>query len=160
MIITGLFYPHGKDWDRFVLSSIQRWEYFYIQWIRNGDDILFIYFEDLASRLTEIVLKKIIQFLNIQLDNDRLSCVLMHKEDIFKRETSFLHKNILNTRTQNFRLSNSCVGNELHTFNRYNKMRVVWINLAIRNVKRELTKRGLDPLHLSNYENTNIKINI
>ena len=157
---VGIFYPRGRDWDNFVRSSIQHWEHFYIQWIRNRKDLLVIYFEELASRFTEITLKKITTFLNIQFNKDRLNCVLRHKEDVFKQETAFLDKNILHANPQHFRASNSCIGKEIHTFDMYTNMHVVWINSAIRNVKQELTKGGFDSSNLSKYENTNLRINI
>ena len=144
MLIIGVFYPHGKDWDNFVRSSIQDWEHFYIQWIRSKKDILVIYFEELASRLTETTLKKITQFLNLPFNGDRFNCMLKHKEDIFKQETAFLNRNNARTMPQNLRPSNFCIGKELHTFNMYTKMHVVWVNSAIRNVKQELKKRGFD----------------
>ena len=105
-------------------------------------------------------MKQIIAFLNLELNERRLNCVLTHKEDIFKQETAFLNKNIPDTRPQNFRVSNPCIQNELHTFEMYTRKHVVWINSAIRNVKRELKKKGFDSSHLSNYENSNLKINI
>ena len=155
-----MFYPHGKDWDRFVHSIIQHWEYFYIRWITNAKNILVIYFDDLTSGLTENALKKAIQFLNFQVHEHRLNCVLQHREDNFKEETAFLNRNVLEPRYTNFRATNTCISNELHTFNMYTKTHVVWINSAIRNIKHELKKRGFDASRLSDYENSNLKINI
>ena len=155
-----MFVPHGKDWDSFVHSSIQLWEKFYIKWIKHGKDLSFVYFDDLASGLTENTLKKIMKKYNIRFDENRLKCVLKHKEDIFKLETSFINKNFLDVKTRNFKISTDCDSNETYTFNIYTRPQMLWINSAIRNVKIELRKRGYDSLHLSNYENGNIRVKI
>ena len=159
-IIIGLFYPHGKDWDLFIHRSIQHWEHFYIQWISNPTKILVVYFDDLASERTENTLKSAITFLNLKINEDRLNCVLQHNEDTYRKQSDFLNKNILYANTTNFRATNSCILNEIYSFNMYTNTHVVWINSAIRRVKHELQKRGFEASRLSNYENTNLQINI
>ena len=159
-MIVGLFYPHGQDWDRFVHSLTQLWEHFYIQWITHVKEILVVYFDDLTSEVTDITLKNAIEFLKLQINEHRLNCVLQHKEDDFKVETAFLNKNTIYPKSTNFRATNNCLSNELHTFNMYTRTHVVWINSAIRTVKHTLKKRGIDTSRLSNYENGNLKINI
>ena len=140
-IITGLFYAHGKDWDRFVHRSIQHWEQFYIQWIANTKKVLVVYLDDLGSNLTN-TFKNVITFLNL------------------KSKTDFLNKSILYAKTSNFGATNTCISDEPYSFNMYTKPHVVWINSAIKTVKNHLKKRGLNASRLSDYENTNLKINI
>ena len=141
----------GWDWtNNWILKTIQYWEQFYINWIRNGKKILVIYSENFEDGLFKNTLKKITDFLNFDWNEQRLNCVLKRKKDRFHQRKPSFTKGHSHTNFTAFIASkiNYCATNETYTWNIYSKKHFIWINSAIRKVKHELKKRGLDSSYI------------
>lgn len=159
-IISNVF----LDWDSFVHSSVQLWEDFYIQWIKNGKDTLLIYYDELlSSDLLENTLKNITHFLHMQWNDHRVWCTFKHinKSNLLKNSTCF-PKGHLDIKSKEFiSHSTNCGASSVNCeFNIYTKRHIIWINSAIENVQREIEKRGLDSSLMPNYKHTNISLSI
>ena len=158
LIISNVF----LDWDSFVHSSVQSWEDFYIQWIKNGKDTLVIYYDSLSIDLLENTLKNITQFLHLQWNDDRVRCTFKHINNELQKNNTCFPKGHLDIKSMEFMShSTNCGTSSVNCkFNIYTKRHIIWINSAIENVQREIEKRGLDSSLMSNYKNTNISLSI
>ena len=134
-----------SDWDNFVLSSIQLWKNYYLNWIGEGNQILIVYYDDLKSpEKLKASLKNIITFMNFTIDEERLDCVLKHPEGVFHRKESCYDRN---TKPKN-----------IQTDFIYSNQQISLINSAIKQVNKAMRNRGLKSSHLPSYENTNVKL--
>lgn len=151
------------DWDSFVHSSVQLWEDFYIQWIRNGKDTLVIYYDSLSSDLLENTLKNITRFLHLQWNDHRVRCTFKHSNNKLKKHNTCFPKGHLDIKSKEFMSHSTNCGSTSSVnceFNIYTKRHMIWINSAIENVQREIEKRGLDSSLMPNYKNTNVSLSI
>ena len=135
-----------SDWNTFVRTSIQSWKDFYLKWIMKGEDILIIYYEDLKDPVKlKYNLINIGNFLEktnkMQIDTERLKCVLNHPDGKFRRKTPCF------TKPKN-----------INTSFIYSNHQKVFINKAIKQVNEEIRKRGIEYPALPSYEDTNIKL--
>ena len=74
-------------WDHFVSAKIKHWEYFYTDWIHSKEaKILVVHFENLVDNL-EWNLLRILEFLDLETDSQRLECVLSNGEGQFHRRS-------------------------------------------------------------------------
>ena len=151
------------DWDSFVHSSVQLWEDFYIQWIRNGKDTLVIYYDSLSSDLLENTLKNITRFLHLQWNDHRVRCTFKHSNNKRQKHNTCFPKGHLDINSKEFMSHSTNCGSTSSVnceFNIYTKRHMIWINSAIENVQREIEKRGLDSSLMPNYKNTNVSLSI
>ena len=154
-IISNVF----LDWDSFVHSSVQSWEDFYIQWIKNGKDTLLIYYDSLSSDLLENTLKNITRFLHLQWNDHRVRCTFKHSNNKRQKHNTCFPKGHLDINSKEF-MSHSTNCGTSSEFNIYTQRHMIWINSAIENVQREIEKRGLDSSLMPNYKNTNVSLSI
>lgn len=159
-LFSDFIYPYSIEWDSFIHISIQHWEYFYIQWIRGGNNIFVIYPSSFENGSAKNTLKKLTHFADLEWNEAHLNYVLNGWEDklrprkyTFKKDEPYVNdaKFIAST-------MNSCAHSQQFAIDIYSKKHVVWINSAIRNVKHELKKRGLDESYISNYETKNFRV--
>ena len=158
--IADFFHPFGWDWNYNVLTIIQYWEQFYIDWIRNGKSVFVTYPDNFNDRFIEDALKNLTNFMNFEWNAQRFNCVLeCDKEEDYRKKASLV-KSHLDIKSNTFFASkiNSCAPNETYTWNIYSKTHITWINSAIRNVKHELQKRGLDSSNISGFEHKHWRI--
>ena len=140
-----------------MLSTIQLWENLYLQWINLGERILLVQYENLSSDLRSKTLKDICNFLDFNLNEERLKCVLGHTKDtkrrsVFRRKRKcFNDKMTTNSGKRNINQSTSD--------NIFTKSHRIWINSAIRNVHQSLFRRGLVSSSITEYKDTIIKLN-
>ena len=141
-------------WDSFVQTSIQAWNDFYVQWIRNAKNVLLISYEELRNDQLMNNLKRISKFLNFKVDQKRISCTIKYRQGKFRR-----NKTCYNIHGVEDKLCPKCFI-ENNTFNAFTKKQTIWINSAIRNVKKEIKSNGINPSLISGYENTKVFIDI
>ena len=158
--IADFFYPFGWDWNNSVLTIIQYWEQFYIAWIRNGKSIFVTYPNNFVDSVIEDSLKKLTNFMDFEWNDRRFNCVLECDKEEAHRKKVPLVKSHLDMTSKRFFASkiNSCAPNETYIWNIYSKTHIIWINSAIRNVKHELQKRGLDSSNISGFEHKHWRI--
>ena len=82
-----------------------------------------------------------------------MNCALKRNEVRNHRNKAHYEKDHFDMKSKQFIASktNSCSPNETAKWNIYDKKHLIWINSAIRNVKYEIEKRGIDSSFLSNY---------
>ena len=152
---ADFIYPHGWDWDNsFVSREIQYWEQFYLNWIRHGKGMLVLYPDNFASDLIRNTLKKIANFMSFEWNDRRVDCALKRDRERFPQKQGSYEKTKPKRKLKRFIASkmNSCSPNETYKWNIYKRKHFIWINSAIRNVKRELQNRGFDSTFISDYE--------
>ena len=72
-------------WDEWVSENILVWETVATTWIRNMKRGGVVYYENLRGD-TESELRRVLKMLSFPLDEERLNCVLQHKDrNPFKR---------------------------------------------------------------------------
>ena len=160
--LLNWFHIYLIGWDSFIHSSIQIWEYFYIQWIRHGKNTLVVFYDSLASDSFEDTLKTITKFLNFQWSKHRLGCILKYDNHPFQTNDTCLPKGHLDITSKhvNSYLTNCKTSREKCQFHIYTKKHIIWINSAIRNVQREIRDHGIDASLMSNYKDKNISLSI
>ena len=140
------------------------WEDFYLRWLRAGRNILLVYYESLTADFVEQNLKEINTFLDFEWNEQRMRCLSKHNKGKLKRKKACLDKGNLDLKSVKLNVvetKNIHGGaNSLDSFDVYNKKHVIWINSAIRKIKHEIERRGLDSSYISNYKNQNVRINI
>ena len=96
---------------------------------------------------------KVTKFLGIEWNEKRMNCVLKRNEARNHRRKARYENDRFDMKSKKFIASktNSCFPNETAKWNIYDKKHFIWINSAIRKVKNELEKRGIDSSFLSNY---------
>ena len=159
-LLTDFIYPYGDDWDKFIHQSIQHWEDFYIQWIRNEKNIFVIYPDSLVDDLRNSTLKDLANFMGFKWNEPRLNCVLKQIEDTFPRKKVNPETDDLDMTPKKFitSLRNSCISNQVYALDIYSKKHLIWINSSIRAVKHYLEKRGLDSTYISAYKKKYFRI--
>ena len=155
----SLMYIAG--WDHFVSNKIQMWEQFYLKWLEEGNDVMIVVFEHLTKGLLNETLKEIFTFLNFAFDEERLKCTIKHSEGRFHRKEKCIRKR-LPVRKKNVAKENNIYSgsNQNNTNDIFTEQQKLKINLAIQNVNDAIIKRSLNPLPLSNYKNTVIRLNV
>ena len=77
---------HYNNFERFVLENINIWKTVIEDWVRVGD-ILVVHYENiLQNRTTEIT--RILNFLDVEIDETRMKCVEYCKDDMYKRKVA------------------------------------------------------------------------
>ncbi|CAD7087631.1 unnamed protein product [Hermetia illucens] len=80
----------GRYWQQFVANKLTGWENMNLSWARNFTGRLkIIYYDDLVADV-ESALREILSFLNFPIDEELLSCALLHKEGIYRRKKRIL----------------------------------------------------------------------
>ena len=70
----------------FVFKSISRWYELIDDWIKfGGDDLIFLFYEELADNPVEEV-RKLLLALGLKVDEERLSCLSKHLQGSFHRD--------------------------------------------------------------------------
>ena len=140
------------------------WEDFYLRWLRSARNILLVYYESLTAGFVEQNLKEITTFLDFEWNEQRMKCLSKHNKGKFQRKKACLdkgHLDLKSVRLNVIQTNNIHDGaNSTNSFDVYTKKHVIWINSAIRKVKHEIERRGLDSSYISNYKNQNVRINI
>jgi len=119
--------PGGLSWKSFVTRNIESWEELAKVWILNLKRGGVIYYERLVHD-TESELRRLLKMLSISsVDEERMDCVLRHKDDTtFKRKPTKLK-------------------------NPFNEQQTEMIIQSIKRVQQALKKRNLDPLPVEHY---------
>ena len=140
------------EWNDYVHSTIDLWENFHTELIKNGRKLLMLYYEDLQniSSLKKI-LTHITRFLNFPHDKKRLKCVLKHTTGMFRRKKRCLKEPSDPDGIDYGKLNNT----EIYTMEQKKR-----IDLAIKNVQSTLTKHGHMSKHTSSYRDTSVKISL
>ena len=139
------------------------WEDFHLKWLRAGRNILLVYYEDLTAGFVDQNLKKITTFLDFEWNEQRMKCLSKHNKGKFQRKKACLDKGHLDLKSVKLDVETNNIhdgANSTDSFDVYTKKHVIWINSAIRKVKHEIERRGLDSTYISNYKNQNVRINI
>nr|XP_056721151.1 sialate:O-sulfotransferase 1 [Euleptes europaea] len=74
----------SKEWPDFVNSYASWWASHVLDWLKYGKRLLVIHYEDLKQNLLP-QLKKMVEFLNAHVTEDRLLCVENNRDGNFKR---------------------------------------------------------------------------
>ena len=149
-MIFYICYP--TEWNDYVHSTIELWENFHTDLIKNGRNLLMVYYEDLQNiSLLKKTLTNITRFLNFPQDKKRLKCVLKHTTGMFRRKKRCLKEPSDPDGIDYGKLNNT----EIYTVEQ--KIR---IDLAIQNVHSTLTKHGHMSKHTLNYRDTSVKISL
>ena len=93
--ILNLFKPENNQiffsqkFRNFAAKSILKWRKIIDDWVILGDTLV-IHYEDVQEdKMREI--RRLLRFLSVEPDKDRLACLQYSKVDIFKRKRSKLH---------------------------------------------------------------------
>ena len=116
-----------------------------MDWLTEATHIMLIYYEKLRSNEVKSTLSDAIAFMNITIDNNRLDCTIKHFTGSFPRKEKCIKKEDIKQK----RIENESI---------YSRKHIIWINSAIRTLRRKLKKLGLDTSYMKNYENTIVYI--
>ena len=133
----SLYFPIflHTGWDRFVSIKIKSWELFYTDWLTTpGVTTNVVHFENLKDALRWNLLK-VLDFLNLQPDSQRLQCLFRHEEGFFHRKN--------NTKVA----SKSSMMKDPYTNEQKRKIRA-----AIKKVNQALIQAGKESMPLHKYE--------
>ena len=74
-------------WKEFVKLKMNLWKEFYTDWLESSRtaDILVVFYEDLLTDSIEVV-RKIMKFLSLPIDENRLDCLAEFPDGGFKRK--------------------------------------------------------------------------
>ena len=79
---------YSKNFERFVLENIVSWRTLIEDWVVLGN-VTVIHFENvLTNKTAEII--KVLQFLGLNMDSDRLQCVELYNFDMYQRKQQIL----------------------------------------------------------------------
>lgn len=120
-------------WDRFVSIKIRSWEYFYKDWLSSEAVTKVVHFENLKDTLQWNLLN-ILDFLKLEPDPGRITCLEKHTEGYFKR------KNRENS------------GKKHQPKDPFTNEQKRKIRAAIKRINLELQKNGKESLPLHKYE--------
>lgn len=83
------FFSFLIGWAEFVSLKIQLWKDFYMDWLMHSkpEDIHIIHYEHLKQNPVE-EMRKVIQYLKLVENSDRLYCLGQHTDGLFKRKPS------------------------------------------------------------------------
>ena len=73
-----------EQFQRFITSQSTHWLKIIENWVKHGKDLHFIAYEDLCDEPVG-ELRKILKYLHLQKQEDRLTCIKEHLEGNFKR---------------------------------------------------------------------------
>jgi len=76
-----------KDWESFVTIETSAWLGMAVNWTRSSepDKLLVVHYEEVKTDL-ESQMRKILQFLGVEVDQKRLSCLSKHRNGFFHRK--------------------------------------------------------------------------
>ena len=170
--------PFIAEWDNFVLTSVQTWENFYLEWLKKENNILLIFYEALKNGSLHSYLSDVSKFLGITYSEQRMRCVLKYNDgrNIFRRLQNCHKNDLLGNEHEVKKLQNviqhssinqsKCTGQKCHVSNEsltlyiYTKKHFRWINSAIRNVKRAIKERDIVWPSVIQYEDTPVRISV
>ena len=75
-----------SEFRNFVFRGIYRWFELIDDWVQFGSDLYFVFYEDLKENPIE-EMRKLIAYLGLELDEDRLACPSRHLSESFHRAT-------------------------------------------------------------------------
>ena len=134
----------------------RRWKQFYLQWLREGRNIMVIIYENLTELRPHI--HDILSFLNFTTDSSRIDCTIKYSEGRFHRKEKCVTKKVMNYQHKMHSIpysQDSKIANNIFTKDHRRE-----INAVIDRVNRALIKRGFKPLPLYEYKNTKIKLKV
>ncbi|CAL4108252.1 unnamed protein product, partial [Meganyctiphanes norvegica] len=76
----------GTEWHRFVRGQIEIWRSYALDWIQMGRSSMIVHYEHLIED-THREMLRIMKFLRLRVDEQRLDCTLKHNDGSFKRNT-------------------------------------------------------------------------
>ena len=115
-----------------------------MQWIKEGNRINIVYYEELKSEKLKEKLIELANFMNFQIDKERLSCVLRYPVGKFRRKDT-----CFDPTTKPKDNSDDHVYLDEH---------VIMINSAIRRGSYVIKQRNLDSSIIAMYENSNFRL--
>ena len=147
-----------------------------MKWLEEGNDLIIVIYEHITNEnLRNETLKDISTFLNFTLNETRLNCTIKNSEGRLHRKEKCIRKRQQRNSPKNHKDKNRQQKNSQKktakkfpknlevkdgTNNIFTNQQEQQINLAINNVNNAIIKRGLNPLPLSDYENTEIILNM
>ena len=89
----------GEKFEKFAVENLKKWQTLIEDWVVLGE-IQVVHFENLVtSRIAEV--KKILNFLKIQKDEQRLECLQFCNVDLYKRKPKAAEKSPFNENLKN-----------------------------------------------------------
>ncbi|KAG7161829.1 WSC domain-containing protein 1-like 1 [Homarus americanus] len=76
----------GADWSRFVHGQMEVWRAYALDWITLGRSVLVVHYEYLLEDPQRELLR-ILQFLRLRVEKQRLQCVMANLDGAFRRVT-------------------------------------------------------------------------
>jgi len=78
-----------KDWEKFVAIETSAWLSMALNWTMSShpDKLLVLHYEEVKNDL-ETQMRKTLQFLGVEIDPGRLSCLLKHRNGFFRRKSN------------------------------------------------------------------------
>ena len=76
---------HRKRFQNFIVVGIERWLELITDWIEQGKDVYFIFYKDLVDAPTGKI-RKLLNYLKLNIDEDRLHCIELHSSGSFHRK--------------------------------------------------------------------------
>ena len=127
-----------------------------MKWLEDGKDILVVVYEKLNTLSLNKTLHDISDFLDRNIDGDRLECTILHSEGKFHRKQKCIAPKFRDDNITDYLVSeNHTITKDI--FSNENRLK---INTAIENVNMAMLKRGLDNLPLQEYKETIIQLNL
>ena len=75
---------YSKNFERFVLQNILSWRVLIEDWVVLGN-LTVIHFENVLTNKTREI-SRVLQFLELNIDSDRMKCVEYYNFDIYQRK--------------------------------------------------------------------------
>ncbi|CAL4082343.1 unnamed protein product, partial [Meganyctiphanes norvegica] len=75
---------NGTYWENFVIYEATAWMNTTIDWLKFEGSLHLVFYEDLLDNLSE-EMGRILEFLNIEVDDASLDCMLRHQDGGFRR---------------------------------------------------------------------------
>ena len=116
-----------------------------MQWILEGDRIQIVYHETLTKQNLKSTLVDLGQYLSFTIDEERLNCVIKHREGYYRRKKACFD---INTKPKNS--TSDFV---------YSNKQITLINSAIQRVNEAIKNRKFKSSHMHSYMSTNFKLN-
>ena len=89
----------GEKFEKFAVENLKKWQTLIEDWVVLGE-VQVVHFENLVtSRIAEV--KKILNFLKIQEDEQRLKCLQFCNVDLYKRKPKAAEKSPFNENLKN-----------------------------------------------------------
>ena len=135
-----------------------RWEQFYLQWLKEGRNIMVIIYENLTGNLFRTHMNDMLTFLNFTANSNRIDCTMKYSEGRFHRKEKCVTNKLM--KHQHKMHSIPCSRDSKIANNIFTKDHRREINAVIDGVNRALVKRGFKPLPSNEYKNTKIKLKV